>query len=274
MKRKIDSVDGKENINVIDDDNVVYDKKRQRNVNLKDHYPKDIKSFVDGMRDDVLDIFSSVKKTFEVLLPFTAVDDIEGSDEIDTCIESATGNNDKTTNDKTTNDKTINNETNAIKKHNDIKEQNDNQYQNTLRMRCSTLHSQKYKQIAKISSSNSPPKPNQSKGSGSIVQLKKLKNSSTLVLYECCENFAIIIGLTRMIYVKKNSDNTALVQWIIPLAQVDSLTIGYTFPLTLIFVLRDAKQVKVNIPDKNTYSSIIMTIQERKEKLIKTSTVT
>jgi hypothetical protein len=194
MKRKIDSIDGKENINVIDDDNIVYDKKRQRNVNLKDHYPQDIKSFVDGMRDDVLDIFSSVKKTFEVLLPFTAIDDIEGSDEIDTCIESTAANNDKTTNDKTNND-----ETNTIKKHNDIKEQNDNQYQNTLRMRCSTLHSQKYKPVVhkniNQSSSNSPPKPNQSKGS--IVQLKKLKNSSTLILYECCENFAIIIGIAE-----------------------------------------------------------------------------
>ena len=272
MKRKIENVNDKENISVNDDDNIVYDAKRQRNVNLKELYPQDLRQFVNGMREDVLDIFSSVKKTFEVLLPFTAVDDIEvgGSDEIDTCIESSAASAASST----SNDKTNNDETNTIKKHNEIKEKNDNQYQNTLRMRCSTLHHQKYKPIPKVSTSNSPPKANQSKGS--IVQLKKLKNSSTLISYECCDSTLIIIGNRRMIYVKKNSDNeTAVVLWIQPLSQVDSLTIGYTgIPLTLIFVLRDAKQIKVNIPDKNTYSAIITTIQERKEKLIKTNEVT
>lgn len=260
------------------DDNEDRKKQRLEDSRFVDYpqgqYPETLATFMEGIKGDVFELFSSFHKTFKVLLPVI--------------------NQSNDTNDDALNDlavptpHTITNEEKLCK---------NNQYTAALRMRSSNLWSDKENNIqdaallvtnnrAKSTPTNIDVAPG--KGSckvreGGKIQLKKIENNPSIQAYPCINDDLIIVGNKRMIYVVKDKadpmSTLASVVWWQSFSDIESAIITYVdagdtpseVKNIIEFQTRNGKKLELKFQDESTSTRILQLIQERADAATITS---
>ncbi len=248
------------------------DRKKQRLEDSKfieyppGQYPETLATFMEGIKGDVFELFSSFHKTFKVLLPVI--------------------NPSNDTNDDVLNDLAVQTPLNMT---NEEKLCKNNQYTAALRMRSSNMWSDKENNIqdsallvANNNTKSTPTSVNTAPSKsickvreGGKIQLKKIENNPSIQAYPCINDDLIIIGNKRMIYVVKDKtepkSTLASVVWWQSFSDIESAIITYVdagntqneVKNMIEFQTRNGKKLELKFQDESTSTKILQLIQER-----------
>ncbi len=228
-------------------------------------YPETLATFMEGIKGDVFELFSSFHKTFKVLLPVNQSND--------------------SSNDDALNDLAVQTPHNMT---NEEKLCKNNQYTAALRMRSSNMWSEKENNIqdsallvtnnksTPISAATAPSKTACKVREGGKIQLKKIESNPSILAYPCIDDDLVIIGNKRMIYVVKDNkvdpkSTIANVIWWQSFSDIESAIITYVeagaaqgaAKSIVEFQTRNGKKLELKFQDESTSTKILQLIQER-----------
>ena len=238
-------------------------------------YPDTIQSFAAGIKGDVFELFTSIHKSFKVLLPIVATPDDQfarGKKEAEDQILKELEVNIVAPSDRIPAVQT--------KFTADEKAAKQNQIDNALRMRCSdptallkqdpsTLlaASAKCGAAARKESSQSVPRVKE----GGKVQLSKLSSNPSIRAFDCADSCLLIIGNKRMIFVSRNSedrsDTVANVVWWQSLNDIDGAIVSYLSDSSsqLEFSIRGGRALTVAFLTATSCTEVLQIIQSKRE---------
>lgn len=239
-------------------------------------YPDTIQSFAAGIKGDVFELFTSIHKSFKVLLPSVAPDDQSARREADDNILKELEVNVVASNSATIS---------AVQTKFTVDEKiaRQNQIDNAVRMRSrdpsgllrqdpSALlaASAKSSNAGKKESSQPAPKVKE----GGKVQLSKLSSNPSIKAFDCTNNCLLIIGNKRMIYVSRNSedpaDTIANVVWWQGLNDIDGATMSYVSSgqlcdsSSLEFSVRGGRTLTTSFPSAISCTQVLRIIQSKR----------
>jgi hypothetical protein len=265
--------------------------KRVKNIDDRDYldddeipsYPDTIESFTDGIKGDVVELLSSIQKTFQVLIPFGGNKSTPKQIHSEEIKKISSTQHILSLTDETELDLLINkeNDDGFIK---NVKYNHDKQIYEKENI---NINNKKNNTNEKILSNNTTPhsqhqiihQPTPKSSTckvkeGCQVQLSKIEDNSSLVSFPIVDDQVIIIGSRRLLLVKKNNafdgDTIANVLMWLLISNIESAMYRYSNgnEIILDLTIKDGKKELFQIPDIETGKLIIKAISGKKEEMI------
>lgn len=283
-----------------------------------DIYPETLSSFADGIRGDLFEIFTGLHKTFKVLLPFVNHNQQQGladgniDEEAslrDLALPSGTPASTPAAGKPSPAPSSSSSQNVKYSSSQADDQARKHQVAGALRMRCSTLwnekdnidpskllsasataNSQSFSTTTSTSSkdtSNKIPQPQQHTRvkEGGKIQLSKLANpNSSLTHFPACDNCMVIIGHSRLVYVRKelpadgkqegSEAATAVVIWTAAVHTIESLTVSFEGDSVRLELLQRGKGESggsgdgrvMRFPDFASCTQVLQLIQKRRDE--------